>query len=187
VLSPERNTPVETDCVNQLFSAGLQFFHLRKPHASFDQIKNYIEAVDRQFRNRVILHSYYELVEAFGLKGVHLNSWHKHSGELPYGHRSVSCHSIEEVERAGDMDYIMLSPVFDSISKKGYQSAFDRNELEAFLKKSEQQVIALGGVNGNNIKMCKEMGFGGVAVLGGVWQTDNPVKSFKQMNSLCQE
>ena len=68
-------------------------------------------------------------------------------------------------------DYVFLSPIFDSISKIGYESAFDDAEvLTAFLANSKQRVIAFGGVDADRIAICEELGFRGYAMLGDIWK-----------------
>ncbi|HXD94336.1 MAG TPA: thiamine phosphate synthase, partial [Bacteroidia bacterium] len=77
-------------------------------------------------------------------------------------------------------EYVFLSPVFDSISKTGYKSNFDLENLKPFLKK-HKNVIALGGVNTKNIELIKQVGFSGAAFIGAVWQNKNPAKSYKEL------
>ena len=52
---------------------------------------------------------------------------------------------MQEVRREGaGYDYVFLSPIFDSVSKQGYQAAFEPAELRALLP-APCPVIALGG------------------------------------------
>ena len=86
---------------------------------------------------------------------------------------SRSCHSLGEIAacKEENIDYMSLSPVFDSISKKGYRSAFTRDELlEAHrLGIIDERVLALGGVTFDRINEVLEMGFGGAMILGDAW------------------
>ena len=82
-----------------------------------------------------------------------------------------SCHSIDEVEEVdGKLEYCFLSPIFDSISKQGYEANFNQEELKKFLKKERGiKVIGLGGVTENNYQELLDLGFDGGAFLGAVW------------------
>ena len=84
---------------------------------------------------------------------------------------SYSAHGFTEVQHLPfHTDYVFLSPVFDSISKKGYRAGFDDPEiLKAFLANSQQKIIALGGINQERIQTCNELGFDGYAMLGHIW------------------
>ena len=89
------------------------------------------------------------------------------------GSVSRSCHSLEEISRyKGECDYLTLSPIFNSISKQGYMAAFGPGQLAAARDSGliDSRVMALGGVTLENIPRVKELGFGGVAILGDVWQ-----------------
>ena len=61
---------------------------------------------------------------------------------------SRSCHSLEEVAESRELDYVFLSPVFDSISKQGYASHFSEEQLRGHV---DARVMALGGVTAGRI------------------------------------
>ncbi|MDD6553810.1 MAG: thiamine phosphate synthase [Prevotellaceae bacterium] len=85
---------------------------------------------------------------------------------------SFSCHSLEEVAQYKNRcDYVFLSPIYDSISKQGYHSAFTRDDLLRARDKGiiDEKVIALGGVSEEKIPEIQRLGFGGYAMLGAVW------------------
>lgn len=87
---------------------------------------------------------------------------------------SRSCHSLEEVVKYKEQcSYVTLSPIFNSISKQGYCAAFTQEELKRAkdLNVVDQKVVALGGIDAENIAQIKELGFGGAAVLGTIWKS----------------
>ena len=97
---------------------------------------------------------------------------------------SVSCHSLEELSaHKAKFDYLFLSPIFDSISKKGYSGRFTREQLLEARDNGliDKKIIALGGITAGNIPIIRELGFGGVAVLGSVWFSPSPVTSFEEL------
>ncbi len=162
----------EADIINSLFRNGLELLHIRKPDATEEAVSSLLDEIDAQYYDRVAIHYHHRLAERYGLGGVHL------SGRCPVapanwrGRVSMSCHSIEEVRLYGAKNnYVFLSPIFDSISKEGYKSAFSIEELQE--AKSEgvinSNIIALGGIKKENLMMVRELGFGGVAVLGNLW------------------
>jgi len=102
-----------------------------------------------------------------------------------------SAHSFEELKEMGNRKIVLLSPVFDSISKRGYKSKFSKEELKAGISEwrrfigegSRAKLYALGGVNAENIGELKELGFDGAAVLGGVWNCDYQLAAFESIFS----
>lgn len=119
----------EADMISSLLVNGLDYVHIRKPEASLRDIRNLIEDIPYRLRKRLRLHGHFELFNDFNLGGAHLNS------RCPVAPQaacrlSKSCHSIEELNGCEDYEYVTLSPIFDSISKAGYHSAFDINDLK---------------------------------------------------------
>ncbi|NDW19187.1 thiamine phosphate synthase [Dysgonomonas sp. 216] len=172
VITNENLFDGEAEALNLLFEHDLQTLHLRKPHATEIGIEHVINKVNSEYRNRIVLHDCFNLIHKYDLKGVHLNSRNTNFPQKEGLSVSRSCHSFEEVEKFSDLNYVFLSPIFDSISKQGYNKAFsDRDLLEArdtgIINK---KVFALGGITAQNISEAAQFGFGGVVVLGTLWE-----------------
>ena len=173
IITPPHTLPDEEHIVNRLFESGLHLLHLRKPGADRDTLEHYIRGIRPHFRERVVLHDHFELAEEYGLRGIHLkyNEARTFTGRDRLAHVSVSCHSFEEIDALPfEPNYVFLSPVFDSISKPGYPSAFAPEYLKENLQKRRVPVIALGGITAEKVAECRKMGFRGVALLGHVWE-----------------
>jgi thiamine-phosphate pyrophosphorylase len=82
--------------------------------------------------------------------------------------------------------FILLSPIFDSVSKPGYRAAFDHADLKHFLSRTNHTVIALGGVVAQRAAAAASLGFKGIAALGAVWQTASPEKAARQLSVACR-
>lgn len=163
----------ETDCIARLSEAGAEYLHLRKPRCSETQMRDLIERIPPRYRRRLIVHGHFGLAKEYGLKGIHLSSSHE---SIPEGFEGMtigrSCHSVEEASRFGKIcDYVFLSPIFDSISKQGYRSAFSLEELSGAFRDGSlrKNVMALGGIDDTNIVKVAETGFAGAALLGYIW------------------
>ena len=183
VLTPEHTVPGETERVNILLAGGLQRLHIRKPDYSITDYRNYIAAVDPAFHHLLVIHNYYELYHELGLAGVHLNSaartnettWARLS-TIPSSAISTSFHSWQEIiDGTFPYAYVFISPVFNSISKPGYNAAI---ELHGALATKAQmatenrycpKIIGLGGVGKNELAILEQYGFDGGAMLGSVW------------------
>ena len=173
IITPPHSLPGEELIVNKLFESGLHLLHLRKPDADRKTVEGFIRRISPCFRERVILHDHFELAEEYGLRGIHLKfqQAENFAERERYAHVSVSCHSFEEIDSLPfTPNYAFLSPVFDSISKRGYCAAFDREFLREKLQTVSFPVIALGGVTAENAAECRKLGFSGIALLGYVWE-----------------
>lgn len=168
IYTSENEVDNEIDCLRELLFAGADYLHLRKPGRDINYYAELIEAVPEAFRKKIVLHSYPELAERYGV-GLRL----KADDSLPDMRPATisrSCHSLNEIEQSSESDFVTLSPIFDSISKKGYQSAFDPETLD--LRKFKTPTIALGGVTIDKLAWLKDKGFTGAGLLGSVWESD---------------
>lgn len=161
--------------IRGLLDNGVDIVHLRKPESTVDECRVLLSNLGDEYRGRIVVHDYAELFYEFSLMGVHMN---KNIRTLPRGYRGLrtrSCHSFEEVVRyKEECDYLFLSPIFDSISKVGYRSAFDHDSLRqaSIGGVIDGRVIALGGVTFDRIDYLKELNFGGVAMSGAIYSVD---------------
>ena len=173
ITSPEF-IPGEAFFSRRLFDCGLDILHLRKPGSSVTGCAQLLDALPAEVRRRIVTHDHFSLCGDYGLFGVHLNCRNPAvpSGLCPAS-VSASCHSVAEVrQRKTGCDYVFMSPVFDSISKRGYSAAYSD---EALCRASsdgtiDSRVMALGGVSLGNIGALRRWGFGGAAFLGDVWR-----------------
>lgn len=194
VISSPVDIPGETSRVIQLFENGLEYFHLRKPLWLPWQTDGFVNAIPEPYRHRIVLHRHFDIVGKRALKGIHLNEQNKMKPELLNAHPVVSAsfHSVADI--AGNQypyEYVFLSPVFDSISKKGYKAAFDLQSLSVEIRSWQNKnplrpnIIALGGVGPANIEIVKNCGFGGAAVIGSVWNEADPIKAFRALQQVA--
>ena len=159
--------------ITQLFDAGLEILHLRKPESGREELEGLISAIPSTYHSRIVLHEHFDLAEKYALRGVHLN---RRNPEVPpayHGAVSRSCHSLEEVVHyKAECDYLFLSPIYDSISKEGYGAAFSKEVLREAKAKGiiDHKVYALGGITGEHLPELLDLGFGGAALLGDIWQ-----------------
>jgi len=194
ITPPEANKD-ELSLARHFLEQGLQKLHIRKPFYNEGELRQYIMSIPPVFHARLVLHSAFRLVNEFPSIGIHLRGGDRQNPALVEQVRqmrptslSTSFHAWEEiVAEETTYDYVFISPVFDSISKQGYKAGIDlagRGRLMQWSlqhKKQLPRVVALGGINVTNLELLNENGFEGVAVLGAVWESDNPVAAFNAL------
>lgn len=159
----------EAAFISRLLAGGVDVVHLRKPGSAESECAGLLEALSEDERARVVVHDHFGLAARYGLMGIHLNSRNPSVPEGFHGQLSRSCHSMEEVRRfKPECGYVFLSPVFDSISKRGYVSAFSAGDLHRAAASGiiDSRVVALGGVTPERLPYLRSLGFGGAAMLG---------------------
>lgn len=179
----------EIAIIHSLFSEGLSLLHVRKPEYTEDQMKLFLSQIKPQFRDRLVLHSHHHVADAFKVFRLHFSETDrikKRAGFFLYKKSiwSTSTHSIEDFNALDDsFAYAFLSPVFSSISKKGYVSKLDFPIAMQKRTNQKTKLIALGGIQPENMEQALSFGFDDVALLGAIWENDNPVNQFR----LCQQ
>lgn len=195
IITPEITHPAEIDLIHAFFENGLVKLHVRKPFFSATDYRGFLYQIDQKFHPRISIHDHFELLKTFPGLGLHLRSRARenekiiHSiGSLSPATISTSFHSWNEIEKNQyPFDYVFISPVFDSISKKGYSANINLPEIKvvkqkiALQNKKQPRIIALGGVDATNIGSLYQNGFDGAAVLGAVWESGNPLGSFLKL------
>lgn len=172
-ITPETPSADEPKRICRLIDAGFSYVHLRHPSLNEEGTKRLLEKIPARYRERVKLHDHHAIAAETGVAGIHLNSRHP-SAPAGYGGRiSRSCHSIAELSARNDYEYVFLSPIFDSICKQGYRSAFAFDALRRE-EAVDGQVVALGGVTAKDISQIRQAGFGGCAFLGYLSEAADP-------------
>ncbi|WP_282143420.1 thiamine phosphate synthase [Cellulophaga baltica] len=187
LIAPEDDITNEIEILHQLFEAGLFYFHLRKPSKNYQEHCDYLDLIDEKYHNRIVVHYFHELVNAYNLKGIHFQEQKRidhidNPGQYfkplnMYGKTISSSFHDPDVLKACEFefDYHLLSPVFSSISKKGYEGkGFKVSHIQ-------KRIIGMGGVTENNIEELHELGYQGIGVLGGVWNSGSPLAAFTAM------
>ncbi|MDE5970242.1 MAG: thiamine phosphate synthase, partial [Muribaculaceae bacterium] len=174
VTTPE---PVDNEAIKieKLLAAGADYVSIRKPNIGERYVADLLENIRPELRCRIKLHDYPELARAFKT-GFQLNSRNKKVDGLSPSLLSRGCHSLSEVAESNELDYVTLSPIFDSISKPGYKAKFDLNSLN--LKSFDSKIIALGGITLDHLPELRKAGFAGAAFLGEVWRDNDSFDRF---------
>ena len=166
----------EDKILANLFEEGLENLHLYKPGASPMYSERLLTLLGADYRNRITVHGHFYLKEEYRLKGIHIDDAHTEPPTGYKGNISRTCHAISELKEAKKhSNYVFLHSIYDSQTNKDEKASFTREELEAASKEGliDKKVFALGGMNIDNVKEMKELGFGGVVICGDLWNRFN--------------
>lgn len=186
ITSPDSVTN-EFEIISEMFQEGLSLLHIRKPDLSITETQRYLDQTPVAFRDRLVLHQHHKLAAAFGINRFHIKKQDREQFTPDRFSKPVSCyystgtHTIEEFSNLQDLyTYAFLSPVFESISKPGYQSSENLLETVKSRTNSNKKRIALGGITISNMALAMENGFDDIALLGTIWNSTDPIKNFRE-------
>ena len=191
ILSHPTKIENEASFINQMFKEGMRYFHLRKPDYSEDEIRDLMQQISSSYYPCIAFHQHHQIAKEFKVKRLHYTeAARKNLRDIDITmlkaqlfHLSTSVHSFEEYKSLmRGFDYAFAGPVFDSISKHDYKAGDIKNTIHVN-EKHLTKLIAIGGITKNNCKEAMSYGFDGVAVLGSIWQSNDPVQEFIQLSN----
>ena len=162
----------EDKILTNLFEEGMDNLHLYKPGSSPMYLERLLTLLGEDLASKTTVHNHFYLKEEYKLRGIHIDDAFT---EPPSGYRgniSRTCHAISELKEVKrHSNYVFLHPVFDSQTIKEETSNFTIAELEEAARQGliDKKVYALGGINLDNIKTVRSLGFGGVVICGDLW------------------
>ena len=174
-VTPPDFIPGEPERINEILSSGkADLVHIRKPYSEYDEMERLISSIKPELHPKLKIHDHFELLEKFNLGGIHLNS--RNRKIYPKAESvSVSLHDLNDIQNAKSFDYFFISPIFNSISKPGYNSKFILNEISPVIRGTK--AIALGGVTPYKFSSLESAGFFGAALLGYFFPSDSSLKT----------
>lgn len=162
----------EDKILTTLFEEGLDILHLRKPNSEPVYCERLLSLMPEQYRSRIVVHDHFYLRDEFDLMGIHLSKRHPEAPTAYSGPVTRTCYDLQSVQSHKQAcEYILLRNIFDSISESENKASFTADQLRAATREGiiDRKVIAEGGVALENIDYVRELGFGGVAIRGDLW------------------
>jgi thiamine-phosphate pyrophosphorylase len=129
--------------------------------------------ITRGSKTRLLVNDRSDIARAAGADGVHLTTQslpvevvrNVFGAEFVIG---VSTHSLDEarVAQAGGADFVVFGPVFETESKRAYGEPQGLEKLREVTRALEEfPVVAIGGIELQNVGACFEAGARGVAAI----------------------
>ncbi|WPQ64125.1 thiamine phosphate synthase [Chitinophaga sancti] len=171
----------------QLLQAGADSILVRKPGWQEADYEMLLLEANPSCYPHLIIADHPALCERYGLLGIHFGEAIRGSVSQEELLRfqqlgcmlSTSIHSVMTLQVVSNIwNQVLISPVFDSISKTGYKAAFDTNfrlDKDGYAG----NVLALGGINQHTADKARHMLFDGIALHGAIWQhPERAVRNF---------
>ena len=162
----------EDKIISTLFDEGLDNLHLYKPDSSPMYAERLLSLLPDIYYRKITVHDHYYLKNEYGLAGIHIESPDAPKPDGYKGRFSRTCMELDKLKAAKKKaEYVFLKYIFHSQSEKDADATFTIQQLEeaSDMGLIDKHVYALGGMNLDNVKIAKELGFGGVVICGDLW------------------
>ena len=156
-----------------LFEEGMENLHLYKPGASPLYAERLLSLLPDEYYRKITVHDHFYLKDEYGLADIHLDD---PAAEVPKGYKGrlgrtcTDLSTLKELKKQSN--YVILKNLFDSKELKDEKSDFTLNQLEEASRQGliDRHVFALGGMNIDNVRLAKDLGFGGIVIRGDLWR-----------------
>jgi thiamine-phosphate pyrophosphorylase len=171
------------DVVERACAGGCRWVSLREKDLSAEAqvaLARRLMAIAQRFGARLTLHGEAALARAAGLDGVHLAAHGDAAAARatlgPHALIGISIHGPAEAAARDPalVDYAIAGPAYLTASKPGYGPALDPDGLAAVCRAARVPIVAIGGVEPENVGAVTAAGVAGVAVMGSVMRADDP-------------
>ncbi len=182
--------------VEEAIRAGVTIVQLREkelPTEDFLSEAMAVKKVTRRYGVPLIINDNIEVTLACDADGVHIG---QKDMALPQARKllgaqkiiGVSASTIEEALLAEEQgaDYLGVGSVF-STSTKPEADKVSIDTLKEICQKVSIPVVAIGGINANNLLLLKNSGIAGVAVVSAIFAQPDIGSATRQLRQLVQE
>ena len=177
VLMTQPTFFVEEDKIlTSLFEEGLDNLHLYKPGAEPVYSERLLTLLPNEYYSKITVHDNFYLKEEYKLRGIHIDDESTPAPKNYRGRISRTCTHLDLLKEAKkNADYVLLKYIFDSQTEPDQKSSFTIDELKEASRRGliDRHVYALGGMNLDDVKMAKDLGFGGIVISGDLWNRFN--------------
>jgi len=180
------------DVILKALQGGVACVQLREKEVStrfFVEEAQKIKALMAPFKAPLIINDRIDVALAVGADGVHIGQ-----ADMPYavarklmGKRAIiglSVETWEDVERAQylDVDYLGVSPVFETPTKTDTKGSWGLEGLSKIKAYSRHPLVAIGGLNASNAADAVRAGADCIAVVSAICSAFDPLEAARELH-----
>lgn len=170
------------DDVEKALKGGVTLLQLREKNMSTDDFINSakeIKSLCEKYNVPLIINDNVDVAKAVNADGVHIgqNDMPAHEARKILGKNKiigVTAKTVEQAQKAekDGADYLGSGAIF-STTTKGDAKKMDMQTLKSITSSVNIPVVAIGGIDGDNVLQLKSTGIVGAAVVSGIFAQDD--------------
>lgn len=185
------------ETVEKALKGGVKMVQLREKDLESKALYDLalqMRALTKKYDSLFIVNDRIDIALASEADGIHIGAKSlpisEISKQIRSSHRSrfyvgYSAHSLAEAQALEEVgvNWVTMSPIYESTSKPGYGPAIGLDELRKVIKLLSIPVYALGGIGSSNIEEVMSTGVYGVALISEIMASENPENSTRKILS----
>ena len=184
------------DVAQQALVGGAACIQLREKDVStrfFVEEALKIKGLTARFRVPLIINDRIDVALASGADGVHIGQ-----DDMPYaearrlmGPKAIIGLSVETWDdvveaEALDVNYLGVSPVFETPTKADTKGTWGMEGLAKIKAYSRHPLVAIGGLNASNAEAAVMAGADCIAVVSAICAASDPLRACREINDIIQ-
>ncbi|MDY0191078.1 MAG: thiamine phosphate synthase [Desulfuromonas sp.] len=182
------------DIVQAAVHGGVTLVQLREKECATREFVELGRALMASLKNTdipLLVNDRIDIALAVGADGVHIGQ-----SDMPYADArrilgaeaiiglSVGSEAEAREAEAVDVDYLGLSPVFVTPTKSELKEQLGLEGVGRIRQISRHRLVAIGGINSDNMTPVLQAGADGVAVVSAICSAADPLKAAQQLSKL---
>ena len=179
--------------VKEALDGGVTFLQLREKQIDSELFLQEAQELCKQYQVPFVINDDVELALKVDADGVHVGQSDMEAGDVrkKLGKDKIIGVSAQTVEQAvmaekHGADYLGVGAVFPTSSKDDAQEV-DYETLKAICQAVQIPVIAIGGINAQNVDRLKGSGICGVAVISAIFAQEDIKEAAKELKNRTKE
>lgn len=180
--------------VENAVRGGVTMVQLREKEAStreFYELAIQVKACLKPYNVPLIINDRLDIALACNAEGLHIGQ-----SDMPYevarkimGQDKIiglSVESVKDAEAANklDVDYIGISPVFDTATKTDTQTALGLDGVRDITRICRHPSVGIGGINDTNAQDILLAGANGISVVSAIMSAEDPMESARKLRNI---
>jgi len=176
-----------------VLEGGAKVVQLREKNMPFDELVSVgkiCREITKKYDASLIVNDYPDIAREIDADGVHIGQADTSifKAKNIVGENKIvgiSTHTREQFENAikTDADYVAIGPIFGTKSKASLYSATGTDILKWAAGKTSKPIVAIGGINADNIDSVLNTGTRTIAVISAVMTAEDITNATKELVS----
>lgn len=183
--------------IDNCLASGINYLQLRQKNWQFKELLSFgkdLKTISLKYNIPLIINDNLKLAIEINADGIHLGQSDISINEARHtlGESKIiglSIESIQELKVANQLksiSYVAASSIFPTTTKTNLKKIWGIDELKQFCNLSKHPVVAIGGINVENINQIIDKNVSGIAIISAIHDSPNPQEYIQQLLAIIK-